>query len=180
MRSCFGHRPGSLPLTVSSGTSSSDSQRHGERNRAGLLAPPSFQVGANQYVVAQLAANDVAPPAHRWRHFAPPSPASDVIYELVSDRSSRIYRGEIESASNQLSDRCSSCSDRPRRRQYPTLACADAVGLYQFNVVVPQVRITIWCRLRSRCGVPHAEAIQAAPVRGTGAPKRRDDRARDM
>ena len=137
--------PGSLPLTVSSGNVVVGTANVTvNATEPGLLAPPSFQVGANQYVVAQLADGTYVAPAGAIAGVTsrPAKPGETIVIYGIGFGSviPNLPAGEIESASNQLSEPLQFLFGQTAPPSVPYAGLApDAVGLYQFNVVVPQV-----------------------------------------
>jgi uncharacterized protein (TIGR03437 family) len=136
--------PGTWQLTVSSaGLSSAPLNVTVKTTAPGLLAPPSFSIGGNQYVVAQLPDGNYVLPTGAVAGLAsrPARPGEAiVIYGIgfgpvvpntpagqIAPGSSR-FLGPFEVLFGQTA----------AELQYAGLA-PGLVGLYQFNVVVPQV-----------------------------------------
>jgi uncharacterized protein (TIGR03437 family) len=109
----------------------------------GLLAPASFKIGSNQYVVAQLPDGTYVLPtgAIAGVNSRPARPGETVViygvgFGLVTPN---ILAGEIVTEANQLSASFEiSFGKTPAQLPYFGLA-PSFVGLYQFNVVVPAV-----------------------------------------
>ncbi len=111
--------------------------------QAGLLAPPSFKVGANQYVVAQFADGTYVLPAGAIATVAsrPAKPGETiVIYGVGFGPVTPVFlAGQIVTQINQLSTSLQiRFGQTPAQMQYFGLA-PNFVGLYQFNVVIPAV-----------------------------------------
>ncbi len=109
----------------------------------GLLAPPSFKIGANQYVVAQFSDGTYVLPAGAipgvTSHPAMPG-ETIVIYGIgFGSVTPNIPAGQIVTLANQLSLPLQIMfGNTPAQTPYFGLA-PNFVGLYQFNVVVPAV-----------------------------------------
>jgi uncharacterized protein (TIGR03437 family) len=109
----------------------------------GLLAPPSFKIGSNQYVVAQHADGSYVLPvgAIAGVSSSPAKPGETIVIYGVGFGSviPNIPAGEIATESNQLSASLDILFGKmPATLPYFGLA-PNFVGLYQFNVTVPAV-----------------------------------------
>ncbi len=109
----------------------------------GLLAPASFKLGANQYVVAQLPDGTYVLPtgAIAGVNSRPAKPGETIVIYGVGFGSvtPNIPAGEIATEANQLSASFE-ISFGKASAQLPYFGLAPSfVGLYQFNVVVPAV-----------------------------------------
>jgi uncharacterized protein (TIGR03437 family) len=109
----------------------------------GLLAPASFQIGSNQYVVAQHADGSYVLPvgAIAGVTSSPAKPGETIVIYGVGFGSvtPNIPAGEIVTESNQLSASFEILfGETPAKLPYLGLA-PNFVGLYQFNVTVPAV-----------------------------------------
>jgi uncharacterized protein (TIGR03437 family) len=137
--------PGSLPLTVTSGNSTSAPVNITvNATEPGLLAPPQFKIGANQYVVAQLSDGTYVLPTGAIAGVSsrPAKPGETVVIYGVGFGSvvPNIPAGQIVIAANQLSATLQFLFGQTPAQQVPYAGLAPAyVGLYQFNIVVPQV-----------------------------------------
>jgi uncharacterized protein (TIGR03437 family) len=137
--------PGSLPLTVTSGNSTSTPVNITvNATEPGLLAPPQFKIGANQYVVAQLSDGTYVLPTGAIAGVSsrPARPGETVVIYGVGFGSvvPNIPAGQIVTAANQLSATLQFLFGQTPAQQVPYAGLAPAyVGLYQFNIVVPQV-----------------------------------------
>ena len=136
---------GSLPLTVTSaGVTSAPVNIAVNVTQAGLLAPPEFNIGGNQYVVAQLADGTYVLPAGSIAgvNSRPAHPGETIVIygigfgPVVPDTPA----GQIATGTDQLS---ASLEFLFAQTPAPLMSYAglapDSVGLYQFNVVVPAV-----------------------------------------
>jgi uncharacterized protein (TIGR03437 family) len=109
----------------------------------GLLAPPSFKIGGNQYVVAQFVDGTYVLPtgAIAGVNSRPAMPGETIViygvgFGLVSGN---IFAGQIPNELNQLIASFQILfGQTPAQLSYFGLA-PNFVGLYQFNVVVPPV-----------------------------------------
>ncbi len=135
--------PGSLQLTVTSGNvTSAPVNVTVNATEPGLLAPPSFSLGGNQYVVAQLADGTYVLPAGSEPGSRPARPGETIVIygigfgPVVPDTPA----GQIETVLNQLSASLQFLFGQTPSPQvsYAGLAPGYA-GLYQFDVVVPAV-----------------------------------------
>jgi uncharacterized protein (TIGR03437 family) len=137
--------PGTLPLTVSSGNVVvATTNVTVNATEPGLLAPPSFKVGANQYVVAQLADGTYVLPAGAIAgiNSRPAKPGEEIVIYGIGFGSvvPNIPAGEIASASNQISEPLQFLFGQTAPPSVPYAGLTQgSVGLYQFNIVVPQV-----------------------------------------
>jgi uncharacterized protein (TIGR03437 family) len=109
----------------------------------GLLAPASFKIGSNQYVVAQHSNGSYVLPVGAISGVAssPAKPGEIVVIYGVGFGSvvPSIPAGEIVTETNQLSASFEVLFGKtPARTPYFGLA-PSFVGLYQFNVTVPEV-----------------------------------------
>jgi uncharacterized protein (TIGR03437 family) len=110
----------------------------------GLLAPPSFQIGGKQYVVAQFSDGTYVLPTGTIAGLSsrPAKPGETiVIYGIgFGTVTPDTPAGKIASASTQLTAPLQFLfGQTPAQQiQYAGLA-PGAVGLYQFNITVPQV-----------------------------------------
>jgi uncharacterized protein (TIGR03437 family) len=137
--------PGTLPLTVSSGNVVvATANVTVNATEPGLLAPPSFKVGGNQYVVAQLADGTYVLPAGAIAGVTsrPAKPGEEIVIYGIGFGSvvPNIPSGEIASGSNQLSESLQFLFGQTAPPSVPYAGLSPgSVGLYQFNIVVPQV-----------------------------------------
>ncbi len=109
----------------------------------GLLAPASFKIGSNQYVVAQLPDGSYVLPtgAIAGVNSRPAKPGETIVIYGVGFGSvtPNILAGEIVTEANQLAESFEiSFGKTPAQLPYFGLA-PSFVGLYQFNVTVPAV-----------------------------------------
>lgn len=136
---------GPLSLTVMNGTTASNSlDITVNAVEPGLLAPASFQIGGKQYVVALLpdGATYILPAGAISGVASRPAQPGDTITlygvgfgEVTPDTPA----GQIVSQSNELAQPLQiQFGQTPAQLTYDGLA-PSFVGLYQFNVVVPQV-----------------------------------------
>jgi len=139
---------GAQPVVVTNGSSSTPARNITVNAlQPGLLAPPSFVVSGKQHVTAQFADNSfVLPPgaiAGQTTRQARPGDTI-VIYGIgfgpVQDSGGQdIPAGTIVTASNKLAKSFSmSIGGQPAVLAYEGLA-PNFVGLYQFNVTVPDI-----------------------------------------
>jgi uncharacterized protein (TIGR03437 family) len=110
---------------------------------AGLLAPPSFQIGGKQYVVAQhLDGTYVLPPgAISGVSSSQAKPGETIVIYGVGfgQVTPGIGEGQIEPGQSQLASQFQMVFGTTQAQvTYDGLA-PGLVGLYQFNVVVPQI-----------------------------------------
>ena len=135
---------GSMQITLTNGNvTSAPLDITVNTTRPGLLAPPSFKIGANQYVVAQFSDGTyVLPPgAIAGVTSRPAKPGETIIIYGVGFGPviPNIPAGQIVTQSNQLSMPLQVLfGQTPAQTPYFGLA-PSYVGLYQFNVVVPAV-----------------------------------------
>jgi uncharacterized protein (TIGR03437 family) len=135
---------GTLQLTVTNGDATSlPINITVNATEPGLLAPPSFKIGSNQYVVAQHADGSYVLPTGAISGVAssPAKPGETVVIYGVGFGSviPNIPAGEIVTESNQLSASLQVLFGKaPAKLPYFGLA-PNFVGLYQFNVTVPTV-----------------------------------------
>ncbi len=140
--------PGQAQITVtnSAGTSAAYNITVNDVE-PGLLAPPSFNIGGKQYVVAQHADNSFVLPAGAISGLAttPAKPGETVViygigFGPAKDTSNAILpAGQIVTAANQLTDTVQmQVNGVAAGLGYFGLA-PNFVGLYQFNLVVPPV-----------------------------------------
>jgi len=135
---------GMLPLTVTNaGTTSAALNLTVNETEPGLLAPASFKVGGNQYVVAQHSDGSYVLPtgAIAGVDSSPAKPSEIIVIYGVGfgPVTPSIPAGEIATQSNQLTASLQILfGTAPTELMYFGLA-PDLVGLYQFNVVVPPV-----------------------------------------
>ena len=135
---------GPLQLTVNNGaTTSSAYNIMVNATEPGLLAPTAFQVGGNQYVVAQHKDGSYVLPAGAIAgvNSSPAQPGEAVLIYGVGfgPVTPNIPAGEIVTEDNQLSLPFQmTFGQTPAQLKYDGLA-PNYVGLYQFDVVVPSV-----------------------------------------
>jgi uncharacterized protein (TIGR03437 family) len=136
---------GSLPLTVTSGNvTSAPVNVTVNATQPGLLAPPSFKIGGNQYVVAQFGDGTYVLPAGAIAGVSsrPAQPGEEiVIYGIgFGPVVPNIPAGQIAIGESQLSAPLQALfAQAPAQEvRYDGLA-PNSVGLYQFNLVVPAV-----------------------------------------
>jgi uncharacterized protein (TIGR03437 family) len=134
---------GTLQLTVTNGTTSAPVNVTVNPAEPGLLAPASFQVGANQYVVAQHADGTYVLPAGAISGVAssPAQPGETIVIYGVGFGSvtPNIPAGEIATQADKLSASFEILYGKtPAKLAYFGLA-PNFVGLYQFDVTVPTV-----------------------------------------
>ncbi|HEX5230358.1 MAG TPA: kelch repeat-containing protein [Bryobacteraceae bacterium] len=136
---------GSLPIVVTNGTASSAPFTvNVNTTAAGLLAPPAFQIGGKQYVVALLpdGATYILPPGTIAGVASHPAHPGEIItlYGIgFGDVEPSLPAGQIETQTNQLSLPLQILFGKtPGTLPYAGLA-PGFVGLYQFNVKVPPV-----------------------------------------
>ena len=133
---------GSQPLVVNTGAGSSPAYTLTiEPVDPGLLAPPTFKINGVQYVVALDGSNYVLPMgAIAGLTSAPANPGDVIVLYGVGfgPVSPTIQPGQIVQQMNQLPSFSISIGGVPATVQYAGLA-PNYVGLYQFNIVVPQI-----------------------------------------
>ena len=133
-----------LPLTLTSGgVTSAPYSLTVNPTQPGLLASAQFKIGASQYVVAQLPDGNYVLPAGAIGgvNSRPAKPGETiVIYGIgFGAVTPNIPAGQIVAQSNQLSANLQIYfGGTPAQAPYAGLAPA-FVGLYQFNVIVPDV-----------------------------------------
>ena len=136
---------GSMPLTVTSGNvTSAPVNVTVNATEAGLLAPPSFKIGGNQYVVAQFADGTYVLPVGLIASVSsrPAQPGEEiVIYGIgFGPVVPNLPAGQIATGASQLSASLEFSFGQTPALQVPYAGLApDYAGLYQFNVVVPPV-----------------------------------------
>jgi len=137
--------PGSLQLTVTSaGVASAPVNVTVYATQPGLLAPPSFRIGGNQYMVAQFGDGTYVLPAGAIAgvNSRPAQPGETIVIYGIGFGSvvPNIPAGQIAIGESQLSAPLQvlfAQTPAPEAR-YNGLA-PNSVGLYQFNVIVPAV-----------------------------------------
>ena len=159
---------GSFQLTVTSaGITSAPVNVTVNATHPGLLAPPSFNIGANQYVVAQALDGTYILPAGSiaGTNSRPARPNETiVIYGIgFGTVSPPMPAGQIVSGSNQLTALLQLWfGSSLAQLSYAGLA-PGYVGLYQFNIVVPGVADSDLVPLTfSLDGVAGAQALYTA------------------
>ena len=137
--------PGSLQLTVTNaGISSLPVNIAINATQSGLLAPPQFKVGANQYVVAQFSDGSYVLPTGAITGITsrPAKPGETIVIYGVGFGSvvPNTPAGQIATGSNQLSATVQFLFGQTPAVQVPYAGLTPgSVGLYQFNIKVPQV-----------------------------------------
>jgi uncharacterized protein (TIGR03437 family) len=131
-----------LTLTNANGTSAPASLNV-KAAEPGLLAPVSFKIGANQYVVAQFVDGTYVLPTGAIAGVTsrPAKPGDTIIIYGVGFGAvtPNIQAGEIVTEQNQLSQTFE-MEFGTAQAQMPYFGLApNLVGVYQFNVVVPEV-----------------------------------------
>lgn len=135
---------GMLPITITNGGVTSPAFNIAvNATEPGLLAPPSFKIGGNQYVVAQFADGTYVLPAGAISGITsrPAKPGEVIVIYGVGFGSvtPSIPAGQIVTQSNQLSLQFQlNFGQTPAQLLYDGLS-PNFVGLYQFNVTVPSV-----------------------------------------
>jgi uncharacterized protein (TIGR03437 family) len=134
---------GMLELTLTNGTTSEPVNIMVNATQAGLLAPGSFKIGANQYVVAILPDGTYVLPtgAIAGVNSRPAQPGETVTMYGIGFGSVTpdFPAGQIVTADNKLSLPLQlTFGQTPAQLSYYGLA-PSFVGLYQFDVVVPSV-----------------------------------------
>jgi uncharacterized protein (TIGR03437 family) len=135
---------GTLQLTVTNGSETSAAVNvNVNATEPGLLAPASFKIGGNQYVVAQHSDGSYVLPvgAIAGVSSSPAKPGETIVIYGVGFGSvtPNIPAGEIATETNQLSVSLQILFGKtPAKLPYFGLA-PNFVGLYQFNVTVPAV-----------------------------------------
>ena len=136
--------PGPMQITLTSGNvTSAPFNITVNATQPGLLAPPSFKIGGNQYVVAQFSDGTYVLPAGSIAGVTsrPAMPGETIVIYGVGFGSvtPNIPAGQIVTQANQLSLPLHILfGQTPAQTPYFGLA-PNFVGLYQFNVVVPAV-----------------------------------------
>jgi len=136
---------GTLQLTLTNGTlASAPLNITVNAAEPGLLAPASFKIGANQYVVAQHTDGSYVLPAGAIAGVgsSPAQPGETIVIYGVGFGAvtPSIPAGEIVSVENQLSSSFQISFGATAAATPPYFGLAPGfVGLYQFNVVVPAV-----------------------------------------
>jgi len=135
---------GSLPVTVTSGgVTGAPMEVTVNAAEPGLLAPPTFRIGGNQYVAAQLPDGTYVLPAGALEGVdsRPARPGETIVIygvgfgPVVPDTPA----GQIAAGPSQLATALQvQFAETPAQLAYFGLA-PGAVGLYQFNIVVPDV-----------------------------------------
>ena len=109
----------------------------------GLLAPPSFKIGGNQYVVAQFSDGTYVLPAGSIAGVSsrPAAPGETIVIYGVGFGSvtPNIPAGQIVTQANQLSLPLQIMFGQTTAQASYFGLAPNFVGLYQFNVVVPAV-----------------------------------------
>ena len=137
--------PGPVPLTVTNGgITSAPVNLTVDATEPGLLAPPSFKIGANQFVVAQFSDGTYVLPTGAIAGIAsrPAKPGETiVIYGIgFGSVSPNTPAGQIATVATELSASLQFLFGQTPAAQVPYDGLAPGfVGLYQFNVTVPQV-----------------------------------------
>lgn len=136
---------GSIPLTVTTGNGSNSTYNLTiDLTAPGMYAPPAFNIGGKQYVAALFSdgATYVAPPGSipgitsRQAH---PGETITIYGVGFGPVATNIPAGQVAQGQNPLATALTvSFGQTPATLQYQGLA-PDAVGLYQFNVVVPEI-----------------------------------------
>jgi uncharacterized protein (TIGR03437 family) len=135
---------GMQPLTVTNGSETSAPVNLAvNATEPGLLAPPSFKIGTNQYVVAQHSDGTYGLPAGAISGVAssPAKPGETVVIYGVGFGSvtPNIPPGEIATETNQLSAPFEVLFGKTAAKLSYFGLAPNFVGLYQFNVTVPAV-----------------------------------------
>ena len=136
--------PGSLQLAVTSGlVTSAPVNLTVNAVQPGVLAPPSFKIGANQYVVAQLGDGTYVLPAGLIAGVTsrPAKPGEIIViygigFGTVVPNTSA---GQIAAGTSQLSASLQVLFGQTAAQVRYAGLTQGSVGLYQFNIVVPQV-----------------------------------------
>jgi uncharacterized protein (TIGR03437 family) len=165
---------GPLPLTVTNGTATSNAVNVTVNTvEPGLLAPSSFLIGGKQYVVALLpdGATYILPTGAIAGVASRPAKPSDTItlYGIgFGAVTPSIPAGQIVTGQNQLTEPLQILfGQTPAQVNYDGLA-PGFVGLYQFNVVVPQVPDNLLTPLTFNLGgVPGTQTLYIAIQQGS-------------
>jgi uncharacterized protein (TIGR03437 family) len=137
--------PGSLPLTVSSGNvTSAPVTITVNAAEPGLLAPPSFKIDGYQFVVAQFSDGTYVLPTGAIPGLTsrPANPGEEIVIYGVGfgQVAPNTPAGQIAAVSTQLSASLQVLFGQTPAQQVAYAGLTQgSVGLYQFNVVVPQV-----------------------------------------
>lgn len=137
--------PGTLPLTVSiAGIPSAPVNLTVNATEPGLLAPPSFQVGGKQYVVAQFSDGSFVLPSGAIPGLTtrPAKPGETiVIYGIgFGPVVPGTPAGQLAPSSSQLAAPVQFLFGGTPAQRIPYSGLTPGlIGLYQFNIVVPQV-----------------------------------------
>lgn len=165
---------GPLPLTVTNGTATSNAVNVTvNAAQPGLLAPAVFQIGGKQYVVALLpdAATYILPAGAISGVASRPAKPNDTItlYGIgFGSVTPAIPAGQIVTEQNQLTQPFEIMfGQTPAQVTYDGLA-PGFVGLYQFDIVVPQVPDNLLTPLTFTLGgVPGAQTLYIAVQQGS-------------
>jgi uncharacterized protein (TIGR03437 family) len=165
---------GPLPLTVSNGSATSNAINVTvNAAEPGLLAPSVFQIGGKQYVVALLpdAATYILPAGAISGVASRPAKPNDTLtlYGVgFGPVTPAIPAGQIVTEQNQLTQPLQIMfGQTPAQVTYDGLA-PGFVGLYQFDVVVPQVPDNLLTPLTfSLGGVPGSQTLYIAVQQGS-------------
>jgi uncharacterized protein (TIGR03437 family) len=135
---------GSLQLTVTSGNVTSAAVNITvNATQPGVLAPPSFKIGANQYVVAQFGDGTYVLPAGAIAGVTsrPAKPGETiVIYGIgFGPVVPNTPAGQIATVTTQLSASLQVLFGQTAAQVRYAGLTQGSVGLYQFNIVVPPV-----------------------------------------
>jgi uncharacterized protein (TIGR03437 family) len=137
--------PGALQLTVTSaGVTSAPVNVTVNATQPGLLAPPSFKIGGNQYVVAQFGDGTYVLPAGAITgvNSRPAQPGETIVIYGIGFGSvvPNIPAGQKAIGESQLSAPLQVLfAQAPAQEVWYAGLAPDSVGLYQYNVVVPAV-----------------------------------------
>jgi len=159
---------GSVPLTVTSGgVTSAPVNLTVSAAEPGLLAPPAFKIGANRYVVAQLPDGTYVLPAGAIPVASRPAHPGEqiVIYGTgFGPVVPNTPAGQIAIGTTQLSMPLQFLFGETPAAQVPYAGLTPgSVGLYQFNIVVPQVPDSDLVPLAFTLGgVPGTETLYTA------------------
>ena len=159
---------GSLELTVTSGgVTSAPIAVTVNAIEPGLLAPPAFQIGGNQYVAAQFSDGTYVLPAGALAgvNSRPAKPGETIVIygvgfgPVIPDTPA----GQVASGPSQLAETPQvQFAGTPAQVSYFGLA-PGAVGLYQFNIVVPAVPASNLVPITFELGgVPLPQTLYAA------------------
>lgn len=140
-----GVAPGLQPVVVTNGQLPSIAYTIvATASEPGLLAPASFNIGGNQYVVAVLPDGDYVLPVGAIPGVAsrPAKPGETITMYGVGfgPVTPSIAPGQIVTQSNQLTEQLQVVFGKTAAASIPYAGLAPlSVGLYQFNIVVPAV-----------------------------------------